>query len=407
MMKCRFCQNPLTHEFVDLAHAPPSNSFLRADQLHKPELYFPLNLYVCEKCFLVQIDEHERAENIFSSDYVYFSSFSKSWLEHCRKYADQVTDRFKLGASSRVVELASNDGYLLQFFQKKGISVLGIEPAGSTAQVAITKGIPTLVRFFGKACASDVSALQGPADLMAANNVLAHVPDINDFVGGIKILLGENGVFTGEFPHLLQLVKQGQFDTIYHEHFSYFSFGTISKIFEHHGLRIFDVEELPTHGGSLRIYADHGAAHALSPAVAEMQKKEREANMHNLAFYSGFQDVTNRIKHQFLKFLLDAADSGKKVAAYGAAAKGNTLLNACGVKKDLLQFVVDASPHKQGRFLPGSHVPVVDSAFLRKEKPDYIVILPWNISQEIMEQLSYVKEWGGRFVVAIPELRVY
>lgn len=407
MMKCRFCQHPMTHEFVDLAHAPPSNSYLRADQLGLPEVFYPLNLYVCDQCLLVQIDEHERADKIFSSDYAYFSSYSSSWLEHCRKYADKVTERFGLGEKSRVVELASNDGYLLQYFQQKRIPVLGIEPAGSTAQVAIAKGIPTLVRFFGRQCASDVVGLQGKADLIAANNVLAHVPDINDFVGGIKILLGEKGVFTGEFPHLLQLVSQGQFDTIYHEHFSYFSFHTISKIFDKHGLRIFDVEELSTHGGSLRIYADHGGAHQMNGTVQKLRQKEIDAKMLELSFYSGFQDVTNRIKHQFLSFLLTAATGGKKVAAYGAAAKGNTLLNSCGVKKDLLRFVADASPHKQGKYMPGSHVPIVAPERIREEKPDFVVILPWNLRQEIMERLSYIREWGGKFVVAIPELQVF
>jgi hypothetical protein len=406
MSQCRFCKTQLTHEFIDLVNAPPSNDFLKRDQLNCEEVYWPLKLYVCDKCFLVQVEEHKSAREIFSSDYVYFSSFSRSWLAHCEKYVNAMISRFSLNKTSRVVELASNDGYLLKYFKDQSIPCLGIEPTASTAEVAKSKGIETLVRFFGKDCATDVIKSHGSANLIAANNVLAHVPDLNDFVGGIKILLAQNGVFTGEFPHLLQMVQQCQFDTIYHEHFSYFSFHTIIEIFKNQGLSVFDVEELSTHGGSLRIYADHGAQKTTA-AVNALLQKEKEAGVTKMAFYKGFQAAADNVKHSFLRFLLQSKRDGKRVAGYGAAAKGNTLLNYCGVKKDLLDFVVDLSPHKQGRFLPGAHIEVVHEDILKKEKPDYVVILPWNLRSEITEQLKYIRSWDGKFVTAIPELEVF
>ena len=407
MTHCRFCKQSLIHEFMDLASAPPSNSFLKLEQLDLPEVYLPLKLFVCHECFLVQVNEHKAAGEIFNSDYIYFSSYSKSWLDHCQRYVDEVTERFTLSASSKVVELASNDGYLLQFFKGKGIPVLGIEPTKSTAEVAIKKGLPTQIRFFGQGCARDLTAEKNEADLIVANNVLAHVPDINDFVRGIKILLKKSGVATAEFPHLMQMVEQRQFDTIYHEHFSYFSFTTICRIFREHGLRIFDVEELPTHGGSLRIYADHGAAHPLEKAVDMLITKERDKGMGQLAFYSGLQEATNQIKYKFVTFLIQSRTAGRKVVGYGAAAKGNTILNYCGVKQDLLDFVVDASPHKQGRYLPGSRIPVVSEASLREARPDFVVILPWNLKSEITHQLAYIREWGGKFVTVIPQFEIY
>jgi hypothetical protein len=407
MKLCRFCQKSLDHEFVDLANAPPSNAFLKPEDLAGPETFYPLKLYVCGSCFLVQVDEYKAAQEIFDADYAYFSSFSQSWLKHCKKYAEAVIERFHLTTKSKVVEIASNDGYLLQYFKERGVQTLGIEPAKSTADVAISKGIETISRFFGKTCALDLVRERGKADLIAANNVLAHVPDINDFVGGFKLLLADSGVMTVEFPHVLQLVKLNQFDTIYHEHFSYFSLHTICQIFEKHGLRIFDVEEITTHGGSLRIYVDHGSQHPLSPAVKALLDREHREGINTLKFYDGFQAITDDVKNEFLEFLLAAKKSGKSVAAYGAAAKGNTFLNYCGIKRDLIKYVVDASPHKQGRFLPGSHIPVLNENALRESKPDYVVILPWNLKTEITEQLAYVRQWDGKFAIAIPNLEVF
>lgn len=404
MQNCRFCKDPLQFEFIDLANAPPSNAFLTAEELFEPETYYPLKLFVCSNCFLVQINEYKMASEIFDSQYVYFSSFSKTWLEHCKQYVDKTIERFSLPLSTKITEIASNDGYLLQFFHQKGYSTLGIEPTANTAKIAIQKGIETEVRFFGDECAKELVEEKGKSDLIIANNVLAHVPDINDFVKGLKIFLSDSGMVTAEFPHLLALVKLRQFDTIYHEHFSYFSFFTIFKIFKAHGLHIFDVEELNTHGGSLRIYADHGTAHEVSPSVDALIQKEMEEKITNLDFYRNFQATADELKNQFLTFLLEAKKTGKSVAAYGAAAKGNTFLNYCGIKSDLISFVVDASPHKQGKFLPGSHIPVVSESSIRDHKPNYVVILPWNLKSEIMAQLSYIKAWDGKFVVAVPHL---
>lgn len=407
-MNCRFDQQPLTHVFIDLGFSPPSNSFLTAEQLNEPEVYYPLKLYVSERSFLVQIDEYKKANDIFNREYVYFSSYSTSWLAHCKRYTEQMVNRFGFNQNSQVIEIASNDGYLLQYFHEQGIPVLGIEPTANTAEVARSKGIPTMTEFFGVALAQKLVADGYTADLLLGNNVLAHVPDLNDFVAGLKIVLKADGVITMEFPHLMQLIENNQFDTIYHEHFSYFSFLTVQHIFARHGLRLFDVEELPTHGGSLRIYAAHheNTSHALSPAVADLLAKERAAGMDTLAYYTGFGQKAEQIKYDFLSFLIEQKRMGKKVAAYGAAAKGNTLLNYCGIKQDLITFVADASPHKQGKYLPGSHVPVVHEAQIRQEKPDFIVIFPWNIREEIMNQLAYVREWGCRFVIAVPELMI-
>ncbi|MCS6821114.1 MAG: class I SAM-dependent methyltransferase [Microscillaceae bacterium] len=408
-MNCRFDNLPLTHVFIDLDFSPPSNSFLTAEQLNEPEVYYPLKLYVSERTFLVQIDEYKKADEIFSQDYVYFSSYSTSWLAHCKQYVEMITTRLELNETSHVVEIASNDGYLLQYFKEKDIPVLGIEPTLGTAQVAQSKGISTWVAFFGTELAEKLVQQGKQADLLIGNNVLAHVPNLNDFVAGLKIALKPTGVITMEFPHLMQLIENNQFDTIYHEHFSYFSFLTVKQIFEKHGLTLFDVEEIPTHGGSLRIYAKHTENDALSisKSVYVLLEKEISKGMNTLVYYQGFQEKADKIKYDFLSFLLEQKKLGKKIAAYGAAAKGNTLLNYCGIRKDLITFVVDKSPYKQGKYLPGSHIPVVSEEVLKLEKPDFVIIFPWNIKEEIEKQLSYIRNWNGKFVVAIPELKVF
>jgi 2-polyprenyl-3-methyl-5-hydroxy-6-metoxy-1,4-benzoquinol methylase len=408
-VKCRFCQHELTHEFIDLVNSPPSNSFLSLEELNEPEVFYPLKLFVCDKCFFVQIDEYKKSEEIFSDKYAYFSSFSSTWLEHARRYVEMVTARLGLNTESFVTEIGSNDGYLLQYFKEKNIPCLGIEPAKNTAEVARGKGIEVVTEFFGAELAEQLAKQDKKANLLLGNNVLAHVPDINDFVKGLKILLRKDGVITLEFPHLMRLVEENQFDTIYHEHFSYLSFHTVTRIFSEHGLVLFDVEELPTHGGSLRIYAGHqeDQLKELSPSVEDLYEKESAAGMGDLSYYLNFQDKANKVKYELLSFLLAQKREGKKVVAYGAAAKGNTLLNYCGIKKDLIEFVVDASPHKQGKFLPGSHIPVVSEIEIYRNKPDYVLILPWNIREEIMEQLNYIKEWDGKLAVPIPELAIY
>lgn len=408
-MICRFDKQPLTEEFIDLGFSPPSNAFLTKDQLNEPEYYFPLKLYVNERNFLVQIDEYAKADKIFSSDYVYFSSYSRSWLEHSKRYVEMMIERFNLNCSTQIIEIASNDGYLLQYFKEKDIPVLGIEPTISTAQVAQKKGIQTITKFFGIALAQELSSIGKQADLLLGNNVLAHVPDLNDFVGGLKVALKPSGIITMEFPHLMHLVEQNQFDTIYHEHFSYFSLHTVKTIFEFFGLTIFDVEEIPTHGGSLRIFAKHTEYTNLQVVdrVAALLEKEENRGMTHISYYKDFQQKVNSTKNQFLGFLIEQAKNNKKVGAYGAAAKGNTLLNYCGIKPDLLPWVVDASPYKQGKYLPGSHIPVVNEEVIRQVKPNFIVIFPWNIKNEIESQLSYVRDWGCKFVVAIPELTIW
>jgi 2-polyprenyl-3-methyl-5-hydroxy-6-metoxy-1,4-benzoquinol methylase len=407
-MKCRFCQNPLSREFVDLVNSPPSNSYLRREQLSEPEIFYPLRVFVCEKCLLVQIDEFKKADEIFDENYAYFSSFSKSWLEHSKNYVEMMCGRFDFNENSQVIEIASNDGYLLQFFQQKNVPVLGIEPTLNTAKAAREKGIESWTEFFGTELAQKLVSGNRKGDLLLGNNVLAHVPNINDFVAGLKIALKPNGVITMEFPHLLQLVENNQFDTIYHEHFSYLSLHTAQRIFARHDLTIFDAEEIPTHGGSLRIFAKHAENESLENTanVEKLLAKEKQFGLLNLDYYSNFQPKANRIKYDFLAFLIEQKRLGKKIAAYGAAAKGNTLLNYCGIKNDLIDFVVDASPHKQNLFLPASHIPIVDESFIEREKPDFVVVLPWNLKEEIFGQLDYIREWNGKFVVAIPKLEI-
>ena len=408
-MNCRFCKNTLTNEFVDLGFSPPSNAYLKASQLNEPETYFPLRIMVCEKCFLVQIDEFARHEDIFNAEYAYFSSFSKSWLAHAKAYTQMMIKRFGFNEKSQVIEIASNDGYLLQYFKEAGVPVLGIEPTANTAAAAKEKGIESVVDFFGVRLANELVAKGTKAGLLLGNNVLAHVPDINDFVAGLSILLNADGVITFEFPHLLQLIDKNQFDTIYHEHFSYLSLIAVKQVFEHHKLDIFDVEEVTTHGGSLRIFAKHQADNTKNKSdnVAAMLDKEIQFGLNEMVLYQGYQAKAEKVKNDFTQFLIQAKNDGKKVAGYGAAAKGNTLLNFAGIKKDLLQFVVDASPHKQNKFLPGVHIPVYDEQKIKTDKPDYIVILPWNLKEEIAGQLNYIKEWGGRFVVAVPQLEIF
>ncbi len=408
-MTCRFCKTPLEHIFIDLVNSPPSNSFLEAQQLNDPETFYPLKVFICHNCFLVQLDEYKKSGDIFDSNYVYFSSFSTSWLEHAKEYTEMTTERFGLNEKSQVIEIASNDGYLLQYFVKKKIPVLGIEPALNTAEAARQKGVNTRVDFFGVDLAERLVREGTSADLLLGNNVLAHVPDILDFVKGMKIILNPAGVITMEFPHLLQLVNNNQFDTIYHEHFSYLSFYTIQHIFSSQGLELFDVEELPTHGGSLRVYAKHkeDTSKDISPNVKIILQKEIKAGINKMDFYTNFTLQAAKIKIEFLSFLIEQKKNGKKVAGYGAAAKGNTLLNFCGIKNDFIDFVVDANPAKQHKFLPGSHIPVVNEDHLKKHKPDYVIIFPWNLKEEIATQLSYIKEWGGQFLIPIPKLHVF
>jgi len=407
-MQCRFCKTQLIHVFIDLVNSPASNSFLTAGQLNEPETFYPLKVYTCHKCFLVQVDEYKKSDAIFNSDYVYFSSYSTTWLQHAEKYTNAMIKRFGYSSSSKVIEIASNDGYLLQYFHKQNIPVLGIEPTSNTADVAIAKGIDTLVDFFGVRLATELVSKGVKADLLLGNNVLAHVPDIVDFVGGMKIILKPGGVITMEFPHLMQLVDNGQFDTIYHEHFSYLSFHTVKQIFESRGLKLFDVEEIPTHGGSLRIYACHENDHdkKASGNVEKLLAKETDKGMTGLEYYDDFQRKAQKIKLDLLSFLIERKRENKKVAAYGAAAKGNTLLNYCGVRHDLIDFVVDANPNKQNKYLPASHIPVVNEMHLKETRPDYIIILPWNLKHEILEQLSYAKKWGTKFVIPVPSLEL-
>jgi len=406
-MNCRFCGAPLEHVFLDLGSAPPSNAFLTADTLNAPEIWYPLKLFTCGKCHLVQIGEALPHAALFSPDYVYYSSVSQTWLAHVQKFVTDVVDCLGLDQSSLVMEIASNDGYLLQYVAARGIPCVGIEPTAGTAKVALAKGIETLQHFFGRAFAEEFVQNRRPADLIVANNVLAHVPDINDFVTGLSTALAAQGTITAEFPHLMELVSKRQFDTVYHEHFSYFSFHTIQQIFTAHGLWIWDVEQLPTHGGSLRIWAAHDdSQHKQTPAVDALLALEAEAGMHDLIYYQGFQAQADAVKNDCLEFLLEQRRARRKVAGYGAAAKGNTLLNYAGVRPDLLPYVVDASVHKQGRWLPGSRIPVVDESRFRSDQPDFVLILPWNLSEEITTQLDYIRKWDGQFVVIVPELEV-
>lgn len=407
-MKCRFCQHDLSLDLVDLNYSPPSNSFLTAAQLSQPEVAFPLKVQVCDQCWLGQVDEHKHAQEIFSSDYVYFSSFSSSWLAHAKRYVDDICARLNLGRESFVVEVASNDGYLLQYFKEQGVPCLGVEPTGSTAEACRAKGIEVIQDFFGERLGAQLPASHRLADLILANNVFAHVPDINDFVKGLKLALAPDGTITLEFPHFMQLIQQRQFDTIYHEHFSYLSLYTTQRIFEAHGLCVYDVEQLPTHGGSLRVYGRHAehTALAVRPAVGELLRKEAELGMQTPAFYNPFAQLVIDIKLDLLTFLIEQKRAGKQVMGYGAAAKGNTLLNYAGVLSDLLPSVVDLSPHKVGKFLPGVHIPVVSVDEIKRQRPDYLLILPWNLRDEVQAQHAYIREWGGRFVTAIPTLEI-
>lgn len=406
-MNCRFCNTSLVDLFLDLQNAPLSNSFISADKLFEPEVYYPLALFTCPNCFLVQVAEYKSHSEIFNEEYIYYSSYSKSWVQHAHDYCLDIVQKRQLDSNSFVVEIASNDGYLLQFFNERNIPCLGVEPSGGPAQVAKEKGIETVEEFFGEELAKSLRSQRSAADLIIGNNVFAHVPAVNDFVAGVKALLGQDGAVTLEFPHLMQLVHGNQFDTVYHEHFSYFSLHTACQIFEAHELVVFDVEELPTHGGSLRIYGCHNSPDVRpTTAVKSVLSKERKAGMTDMAFYQSFQSCADTIKYELTEFLLKQKKLGKTVIAYGAAAKGNTLLNYCGIKKDMIDFVVDKSPHKQGKCLPGSHIPVKDEFEIRVAQPDYVLILPWNIKEEIKEQLSYIKEWGAEFVTAIPDLEM-
>lgn len=404
---CRFCHHPLEHSFCDLGMTPLSNSYLAKGQLEKGESFFPLHAYVCAQCFLVQVKSYELPENIFG-DYAYFSSYSDSWLKHCQNYAEQIIARLKLDSSKQVIEIASNDGYLLQFFKQHNIPVLGIEPAANVAKVAEGKSIPTLVEFFGSKVAQELKEKNTQADLLIGNNVLAHVPALNDFVKGLKILLKPHGVITMEFPHLLRLMESNQFDTIYHEHFSYFSLLAVDKIFKAQGLKIFDIDELKTHGGSLRIYAGHeeDQEKTVSDRVLDVKEKERKLGFESLEGYMQFSVGVQQLKADLLNFFLDCKRNGKKIVGYGAPAKGNTLLNFCGIRSQFLDFTVDRSPHKQGRFLPGTHIPILAVEAIAQTKPDYLFILPWNLKEEIVNQMSFIREWGGKFVVPIPKLEI-
>ncbi|ANN64904.1 class I SAM-dependent methyltransferase [Brachyspira hyodysenteriae] len=401
-MKCRHCNNELKYEFINLYNSPPSNSFLIDKELNEPEVLYPLKIYVCDKCFLVQIDEYKKSNEIFNSNYAYFSSYSKTWLEHAKTYVDDIIPRLGLTNKSLVTEIASNDGYLLQYFKMKDIPCIGIEPTHSTASVAISKGINVIEDFFS----FELSKKLQKSDLILGNNVLAHVPDINNFVMGVKNLLKENGTATFEFPHLLNLINENQFDTIYHEHFSYLSLIAVKTIFEKFDLKIYDVKELKTHGGSLRIFISHKNNNniKISNSVEYLINKEKKFKLDKIEGYSNFESRVQEIKFELLDFLLKAKRENKKVIAYGAAAKGNTLLNYCGIKSDLIDIVVDLSPHKQGKYMPLSHIPILSEDNILKYKPDYILILPWNLKEEIIKQLSYVREWNCKFITAIPNL---
>ena len=404
---CRFCGAALRRTFVDLGMSPLCETYPSAADLNRPEMYYPLHVYVCETCFLVQLDQYESAEKIFG-DYPYFSSYSDSWLKHCETYCESMRQRFGLDEKSFVVEVASNDGYLLQYFVRNQVPVLGIEPAANVAKVAVEKGVPTLARFFGTRLATELASKGTCADLIIGNNVLAQVPDLNDFVEGLKILLKPQGILTLEFPHLLQLIERNEFDTIYHEHFSYFSFLTAVRILNSHGLKVFDVEELPTHGGSLRVFAcrTEDSARHIEPNVAKILEQEKKARLDCVEGYETFASQVKQTKFALVDFLLNAAQQGKTVAGYGAPGKSATLLHYCGIGKDLIAYTVDRSPHKQGRFLPGSHIPIYHPDRIRETKPDYVVILPWNLKDEIIDQLHFIREWGGQFVVPIPKVTI-
>ena len=404
---CRFCGAPLANSVIDLGVTPSANAYVRRDELRRGEAFLPLHALVCDGCFLVQIEPHQTPEQLFA-DYAYFSSYSSTWLKHAERYCEDMVARFGLGPRHLAVEVASNDGYLLQFFRRRGLNVLGVEPGANVARSAIQKGIPTIVRFFGRDTARRLQRDGSAADLLIGNNVLAHVPDLNDFVAGLKIALKPTGVLTMEFPHLLRLIADAQFDTIYHEHFSYFSFLTAEAVFAAHGIRLFDVDELPTHGGSLRIYGCHAEAdRPTTPAVERLRETERAAGLRRLDTYRAFADRAATIKRRLLAFLIAARDGGKRVAGYGAPAKGNTMLNYCGIRTDMVEFTVDRNPHKQGLYLPGSRIPIFHPDRIREARPDFVLILPWNLKDEIMGEMACIRDWGGRFVTAVPSLEVH
>jgi SAM-dependent methyltransferase len=406
--ECRFCGTTLQHTFVDLGMSPISNANIKPENSQDMEPFYPLHAYVCDSCYLVQLEKFQSPGEIFS-DYAYFSSYSQSWLQHAKDYVEHMMETVGYDASSQVVELASNDGYLLRNFRDLGVPVLGIEPAQNVADVAREEGIPTITKFFGVQTARELVADGVTADLLIGNNVLAHVPDLNDFVAGMKIILKPDGIITMEFPHLAQLMAHNQFDTIYHEHFSYFSFYAVEKVFAHHGLTLFNVTELPTHGGSLRIYARHADddSKPVTANVENLRGRELQNGINQLASYQPFAERVKEVKRKLLEFLIQATREGKSIAAYGAAAKGNTLLNYCGIRTDFIDYAVDASPHKQGLLLPGTHIPVYAPDKIAETKPDYLLILPWNLKDEIMKQTDYIRDWGGQFVVPIPEVAVY
>ncbi len=407
-MNCRHCQTPLILPFLDLGSAPPSNAYLTCDALAKREIHYPLKVMVCDQCWLVQTEDTADADELFDEDYAYFSSFSTSWVKHAEAYVEEMTRRFDIGTASHVVEVAANDGYLLQFVKERGIPCTGVEPTASTATAARAKSIEIIQEFFGVQLAEKMVQHGKQADLTAANNVLAHVPDINDFVSGFTRLLKPNGVATFEFPHLLNLIQKNQFDTVYHEHFSYLSLTAVNHIFSANGLYVFDVEEIPTHGGSLRVLA--GVAkyqhHPVKDVVQSILLREKDAGLTSTETYTSFQSHADKVKDDFVSFLIEAKRTGKTVAAYGAAAKGNTLMNYAGIRPDLISFVVDLNPAKQGKFMPGSRIPIVDESHIEKSKPDYIVILPWNLREEIIQQLEIIRQWGGKFVTAVPQLYI-
>ena len=405
---CRYCEAELTQNFIDLGMSPLSNSYLNAEQINKKESFYPLHVFVCNNCLLVQLEEFESPQSIFTN-YAYFSSYSKTWLEHAQEYVNMMITRFGFDEKSQVIEIASNDGYLLQYFKEKKIPILGIEPAVNVGEVAEKKGIPTIFKFFGTETAKELVKLDKKADLLLGNNVLAHVPNLNDFVKGLKILLKPNGVITMEFPHLLQLIQQKQFDTIYHEHFSYFSFLVVQKIFSSHKLTIFDVDEISTHGGSLRIYAKHEENQEIkiSENVLKLNKKEYEFGIDKMDIYSNFQKIVELLKQQICEFFIGIKNENKTIVGYGAPAKGNTLLNYCNIGNEVINYTVDKNPHKQGLFLPGTHIPVESPEKIRVTKPDYVLILQWNLKEEIIQQINFVREWGGKFITVIPEVKIH
>lgn len=406
-MKCRHCQSELKHVFLDLGYAPPSNAYLSKEALLAPETTYPLKLYVCDHCWLVQTEDYSAADELFSGDYAYFSSTSQGWLQHAARYTERITKRLGLTKKSFVIEVASNDGYLLKNFVAAGIPCLGVEPTDSTADAAEKIGVPVLREFFGVATATALAEGGKRADLICGNNVYAHVPDINDFTQGLRIALKEGGIINLEFPHLMRLIEKNQFDTVYHEHFSYLSLTSVSSIFAQAGLRVFDIEELPTHGGSLRIYGCHVSdPRATLPTVTAMLGREKDFGLQDLKVYQGFQLKANKVKNDFLGFLMEQKRTGKSIGAYGAAAKGNTLMNYAGIKHNLIDFVCDAAPSKQGKFMPGSHIQILPPAELAKRKPDWVIIFPWNIAEEVIQQQQQVRCWGGKFVIAVPELKV-